>query len=308
MKLDAAAFRSELEQRLDIRAAGDEAALQLDRERVVADRLLARLVRIAPGRWSVTGPFALDLKFNHCSRLARPIEIEWRVDRYEGFQEIPVLLQGENLGDHFQFRLERSGMGMIGRRVFSNFTAHASLAGEPFASVEIALHLRYGEISTEPVHGYDILGFAGIEPDEFSAVLLELRVAEMLQCYAASADDELGLTQAQNLVDLYEVGSRTHFQALSLRDAIDAIFDLSGSGERPLGLPRPGGSAGVSEADAETFYEVAERAGTPTDLDAALDAVAALFDPILVGKVTVGVWDAHRQAWEPGHNGNHRFS
>lgn len=296
--MDAAAFRRELEQRLAIRAAGDEAEFQLDRERIVVDRLLARLVQIAPGKWSVTGPFALDLKFNHCSRLLRPLEIEWRTDFYEGFREAPALLESEDLGDHFEFRLERSGMGVTGRKVVSRFTAHASLAGEPFASAEIVFHLRYGKLSTEPVHSYDIIGFAGIEPVELTAVLLELQVAEMFHGYARSADGELGLISAQNLVDLREVCMRSRFRAVTLRGALDAVFDLKGLDEWPLELPRPGGDDGVSETDEETFCGVAERAGTPTDLDEALDAVAALFDPILVDEVTVGVWDTDLQAWD----------
>lgn len=59
---DATAFRTALEQRLKDRAAGDGAQLARDRKRVAFDRLLARLLTVAEGRWLLKGGFALDLR------------------------------------------------------------------------------------------------------------------------------------------------------------------------------------------------------------------------------------------------------
>jgi hypothetical protein len=58
---DAAAFRMALEQRLRDQAS-DGASLARDRKRVAFDRLLARLVTVAEGRWVLKGGFALDLR------------------------------------------------------------------------------------------------------------------------------------------------------------------------------------------------------------------------------------------------------
>jgi hypothetical protein len=169
MPADAAAFRDRLERHLEDRACGDELALALDRERVVVDRLLARLVDIAPDEWSVTGPFALDLRYLHCARVIRRLEIEWRMGCSSKFHQMPHEMVSHDLGDHFEFRLEQSGMGLMGKSAFSGFDAHAFLAGEFFATVPIVFHLRYGRISIEPMPTYDLLEFAGIDPVEVAA-------------------------------------------------------------------------------------------------------------------------------------------
>jgi hypothetical protein len=59
---DATAFRQALEERLKTRAQGDGARLARDRKRVVFDRLLARLLAVAPGQWLLKGGFALELR------------------------------------------------------------------------------------------------------------------------------------------------------------------------------------------------------------------------------------------------------
>jgi hypothetical protein len=296
---DAAAFRADLEQRLEEGADGDEVALALDRERVVVDRLLPRLLAVAPGQWSVTGPFALDLKFLHCTRVVSMLEIEWRADRWEKFRQAPHEIVDCDIGDFFGFELSQSGMGVTGKQIFNGFDAHAFLAGTLFGTVRIDFHLRYGEISTEPLQTYDLLEFAGIEPVEVPAILLELRVAEML-CKYAKGGGELGIFQMTDLIDLGEIASRTHFQAFTLREAIREIFELHGLQPVPESLPRPV----ADEDEVRTFRGIAERVGASTDHNGIFEEVAALFDPILSGEVTTGVWDAYRRCWVSGRPEN----
>jgi hypothetical protein len=296
---DAGSFRADLERRLEERAGRDKFALALNRERVVVDRLLPRLLAVAPGQWSVTGPFALDLKFLHCTRVISKLEIEWRVDRREKFPLAPYEMADHYLGDFFEFELSRSGMGMTGKELFTGFDAHALLAGDLFETVRIDFHLRYGEISTEPLQTYDLLEFAGMEPVEVPGVLLELRVAEML-CEYVKRGGKLGISQMTDLIDLGEIASRTHFQAFTLREAIREAFELHKLHPVPESLPRP-----VAEEDeVETFRGIAERVGAPTDHEGIFEEVAALFDPILSGEVKMGVWDAYRRCWVSGRPEN----
>jgi hypothetical protein len=295
---DAAAFRADLEQRLEARAGGDDAALALDRERIVVDRLLARLLAVAPEQWSVTGTFALDMKFLHCADALRRLKIEWRAERHEKFRHAPQAMADRDLGDLFEFQLSQAGMGITGKEMFSGFDAHAFLAGTLFATVRIDFHLRYGEISTEPLRTYDLLEFAGIEPVEVPAVLLEIRVAEMLYEYARR-DGNLGIHQAICLIDLGEVVSRTHFHAFTLGVAIRQAFELHNRSV-PESLPSPD----EDEEEVETFRRIADRAGSPTDLNDTFEELAALFDPILSGEVTMGVWDAYQRCWVSGRPEN----
>ena len=297
ISVDAVAFRGRLDQRLEARAGGDERALALDRERVLVDRLLARLVAVAPDEWAVTGPFALDLRYLHCSSVIRKLEIEWRTDCHSGFMQAPEEMVSHDLGDHFEFRLEQSGMGLMGEEIFSSFDAHAFLAGKFFATVSIVFHLRYGKINTESLPTYDLLEFAGLGSVEVPVILFEIRVAEMLHDYINSENSELGISRAEALIDLREVASRTHFRAFTLREAIPRVFKLHETPTVPESLPRPVADGAVSEEDAEMFRGIAERAGAPTDLNETYDEVAALVDPILSGEVETGTWDVDRKRW-----------
>jgi hypothetical protein len=296
---DPVAFRADLEQLLEDRAGGNEVALALDRERIVVDRLLARLLAVAPEQWSVTGPFALDLKFLHCASVISRLKIEWRADRYIMFRQAPQKIVDHDIGDFFEFQLEQAGMGVTGKQVFSGFEAHAFLAGELFGTVRTDFHLRYGEISTEPLLTYDLLEFAGIEPVKVPAILLELRVAEMLHDYT-NDHGNLGISRMVDLINLGEIVSRTHFHAFTLGEAIREIFKLHKTHLVAESLPRPV----ADEDDVETFRGIAERTGSPTDLNATFEEVAALFDPILSGEVTAGVWDAYRGCWVLGRPEN----
>lgn len=294
---DAAVFRRDLERQLEDLGSGDKLALALERKRVVVERLLARLVEVAPGEWSVTGPFALDMKFIHCVRIMPTLEIEWRVDRRSKFDRAFDEIAGRDGGDPFELQLEQGGMGVIGGKIFNSFDVHAFLAGELFETIRIKFHLRYGRISTEVVQTYGLLEFAGIEPVEVDAILLEIRVAEML--YRCSGrDGKLDYPRAEDLVDLGEIASRTHFHALTLSEAIRITFKTHKASSVPESLPRP------SEDGAETFRQVAERAAKPVGFEDMFRSVAALFDPILSGEVTAGVWDAYRQCWVPGRPEN----
>jgi hypothetical protein len=66
-----AAFRRALEQRLLVRSRDRGTSLVRLREAVVFDRLLARLVIAAPGRWVLKGAPALDLRLGQRTRTTK---------------------------------------------------------------------------------------------------------------------------------------------------------------------------------------------------------------------------------------------
>src|SRR3954469_12158610 len=134
---DAATFRQSLEQCLQDRAAGDEARLDRFRRHVVFDRLLARLVDIAPGQWALTGGLALDLRLSAHAGISWQLELEWWGDHLSGFQEAPPEIATRDLGDYFEFEIQLSGRGSTGRGGHIHFEAHASLDGSPFESVSL---------------------------------------------------------------------------------------------------------------------------------------------------------------------------
>lgn len=74
----AGAFRQALEQRLLDRSRTRDVSLIRLRKTVAFDRLLARLVQAAPGRWVLKGALALDFRLGErmCSSFSRSCSVE----------------------------------------------------------------------------------------------------------------------------------------------------------------------------------------------------------------------------------------
>jgi hypothetical protein len=72
---DAVSFRQALEQRLKDQFEGDGSRIVRERKRVAFDRLLARLVAVAPERWLLKGGFALDLRLAVRARTTKDVDI-----------------------------------------------------------------------------------------------------------------------------------------------------------------------------------------------------------------------------------------
>src|SRR5262249_43972355 len=104
---DAAAFRQALEQRLRTRAGGDGARLARDRKRVAFDRLLARLVEVAPERWLLKGGFALDLRLSNRARTTRDVDIDWQAAEDELFDAL-IDAAALDTDDFFAFEVVRT--------------------------------------------------------------------------------------------------------------------------------------------------------------------------------------------------------
>jgi hypothetical protein len=213
-----------LEQRLKDLAAGDGAHLSRDRKRVAFDRLLARLLIVAEGRWLLKGGFALDLRLTARARSTKDVDIEWRAE--EG--ELPDALldaAGLSIGDFFVFAIERAGEpeDLLGGS--HRFRVSTSLAGRPFETFLLDVGLRSDDaVATETLKTDNLLGFAGIEPVEVEAVPLELQVAEKLHAYTRTYEGRRTSTRTKDLVDLVLIAELATLDAAALRREIDVIF------------------------------------------------------------------------------------
>jgi Nucleotidyl transferase AbiEii toxin, Type IV TA system len=291
---DAATFRQALERRLDERTGGDPVRLLHSRTHVACERLLARLLAVAPGQWALTGELALDLRLRGRPMDDRKLDIEWRVDRFSELSEVPVETAEHDAGDFFRFEVEKSGEMVSGRRIGRSFQFHAFIAEEAFETVWVEFTLRYGQLPTEPLSIGDVLEFAGIDPVEVEAVLLEIQVAEMLRSYCGACASGFDPSHATDLLDLSQIAEQASLDAAILREVLDAIFARHND-DLPTGLPSP-----FAEW-AEPFRRIAESAEAPAELDAA----AALLDPVLSGEVTEGAWNAAERRWsDPSGNGH----
>jgi len=280
-----------LEQRLKDRAAGDGARLARDRKRVAFDRLLARLLEVAKGRWLLKGGFALDLRLAARARSTKDVDIEWRAEESELLDTL-LDAAGYDTGDFFVFAIERAGVPEDRLGGSHRFRVSASLAGRPFEAFLLDVGLRSdGAVATETLKTDDLLGFAGIEPVEVEAVPLELQVAEKLHAYTRTYEGRRTSTRTKDLVDLALIAELSTLDAAALRSEIKTIFDFRDTHTAPAALPSP-------PTDWQTpFRRLAEKVGMPADLRTGHHDAAMLLDPILGDEVTAGRWDARQKQW-----------
>jgi hypothetical protein len=290
---DATAFRTALEQRLKDRAAGDGAQLVRDRKRVAFDRLLARLLSVAGGRWLLKGGFALDLRLAARARSTKDVDIEWRAEESELLDTL-LDAAGHDAGDFFVFAIERAGEPEDRDGGSHRFRVSASLAGRPFETFLLDVGFRPDDaISTETLRTDDLLGFAGIQPVEVEAVPLELQVAEKLHAYTRTYKGRRTSTRTKDLVDLALIAELSTLDAAALHHEIETIFNLRKAHAAPDALPPP-------PTDwAAPFRRLAKEIGVPADLREGHRDAAQLVDPILGGKVTAGQWDPSQRQWLP---------
>jgi hypothetical protein len=134
---NAPAFRHALEHRLKSRAAGDGAGLARDRKRVAFDRLLARLLSVAPGQWLLKGGFALDLRLVDRARATKDIDIDWQ-DGRDTLLEALIDASDFDEGDFFTFTIERIDI------------SEDRLGGSHRFRVTASLALQLGSVFGEP--------------------------------------------------------------------------------------------------------------------------------------------------------------
>ena len=185
---DPAAFRQGLEQRLVAHCDGDGARVARERKRVAFDRLLARLVAVAPGQWLLKGGFALDLRLMARARATKDVDIEWR-DEQEDLLDALIDAAGHDQGDFFVFAIERAGVPTDRLGGSQRFRVSVSLAGRPFETFLLDVGFRSdASVTTEKLRTDSFLEFAGIGPVEVDAVSPELQAAEKLHAYTRTYD------------------------------------------------------------------------------------------------------------------------
>lgn len=290
----AQAFRAALDQRLRNEAAASGVSLMRLRKRVAFERLLARLAAAGPGRWVLTGAFALDLRLGLRSRPTKDVDIA-RPDDPEAATADLAAASVVDLGDYFSFDVRRApaGFGPGGFRAL-RYSVASELAGRPFEL--LAIDVALGEtapIEPDRLRAPDVLAFAGIEPPEVPVVALEVHVAEKVHAYTATYGAQgVESTRAKDLVDLVLIGDLVTLDGRRLSEALKATFDLRARQPLPAALPPPPPSWAVP------YARLAREVGLPVGLAAAHTEAAALVDPVLGGGCA-SRWDPRAKGWRP---------
>lgn len=288
---DAVGFRTALEHRLRRRAADAGTALDRLRKEVAYQRLLARLVTVAPtGSWALKGGLALVARLDGRTRATKDADATWRQAR-EALVDVLDDAVDRDLGDFFAFEiaaprpiLAESPEGGL------RFPVVARLADREFERLQLDVNLVPGDprpVETVPLR--DLLAFARIPPPRVPMVRVEQHLAEKLHAYCRSYG-EVGSSRARDLFDMLVIAERIALPSdAAIVEAGRATFALRATGWPPT-VPHPP----ASWAGAWRGY-VRDHGLRWRSLDVAGRALSAFWQPLLASN---GRADG-RQRWDP---------
>ncbi len=284
------AFRTALEQRLLTAAHAADLPVGRLRKLVVFERLLARLLIVAPDRWLLKGALALDLRLGTRSRTTKDMDLA-RQDDEEAATTDLLAAQAIDLGDYFTFAIERTGRldaALEGAAV--RYRVAASLDGRPFE--DVIVDIGFADLITtapETLRGPDLLRFAAIEPIIVPTVPITQHVAEKMHAYTRTYAGERRSSRVKDLIDLVLIRSMLAFDAGSVRQALASTFTQRGTHPLPAVFLVPPTDWGPA------YRRLAREVGLDPDVRTGFALAAAFLDPILAGTVS------DRARWEPLH-------
>src|SRR3954468_9878881 len=153
------------------------------RKTVVFDRLLARLLIVAPGRWHLKGALALDFRLGSGTRATRDMDLGRADDEAATTADFRAA-QAADLGDWFVFAIARTGaLDQLVDGAAVRYRVTAMLAGRPFEQVTVEVSFGSAPPAPDALRGPDLLAFADIAPLTIPALPLERHVAEKVHAY-----------------------------------------------------------------------------------------------------------------------------
>lgn len=286
------AFRTALETRLLSRARESGVSVVRLRKTVVFDRLLARLLVVAPGRWHLKGALALDFRLGPGTRATKDMDLGRDDDEAATTADFRAAA-AIDLNDWFVFAVARTGaLDQLADGAAVRYQVTVTLAGRPFERVTVDVGFGGLPAAPEALRGPDLLAFADIAPLTIPALPLARHVAEKLHAYTRDYGGDRQNTRVKDLIDLALIGGMATFEAGSLLAALEATFAARGLQSLPAALPP------APESWEAPYRTLAHEVGLPPDVATGFRAVAAFLDPLLAGRVDGRArWDAATGLW-----------
>lgn len=287
------AFRQALESRLLARSHATGVSLARLRKLVAFDRLLARLVAVAPDRWILKGGVALDLRLRDRARATMDMDLGRHDNEAAAMQDFRAA-ELIDIGDYFEFTVERSPQPDQARVADAvRYRVHASLDGRAFEWFVVDVGFDESEAQPDMIEALDLLAFADIPPIRVPTLPLCEHVAEKVHAYTRSYSPEgRRSTRVRDLVDLVLMADCCVFLAGDLQAALEATFASRAGQALPTSFPEP------PAVWRPQYRKLADPVGIAADLNVAHRLVAAMLDPILGGRIAEPArWDPAAKEW-----------
>jgi hypothetical protein len=261
---------------------------------MVFDRLLARLLVIAPERWVLKGAVALDFRLGEQARSTIDLDL-YRTENEAAAMRDIIAAQSLDLGDFFTFAIQRTDAldELIDGHAI-RFRVEASLDGRIFErfSLDVGFDQNLA-LPAELLKGPAYFEFAGIAPLEIPTIPIEVHIAEKLHAYTRIYSQGRRSSRSKDLIDLVLISENIELSATALRRAIDATFRSRDTHNVPRAIPEP-------PADWATSYStLATETGLDPELQSGYAAVGRFLNPVLSGALNSPAhWNPESRAWE----------
>ncbi len=269
------------------------------RKAIAFERLLARLLAVAPDRWMLKGALALDFRLGIHARATMDMDLG-RYDDTDAAARDLLAAQEHDLGDYLVFGVERTDrLAALREAMAVRYHVHAELAGRTFEHVTVDIGFGPPPTDRQPQHidhivGPDILAFAEIAPIRIPTLSLEYHIAEKLHAYTRGYGDvgTVQSTRVKDLIDLVVIASTTALSAGHLRTAMMEVFEGHRGHAVPLHLPPPPPSW------RRPYATMAQSVAVDVDLAVGYAHAAAFLNPILSSQVSMtAAWDPLQRRW-----------
>lgn len=254
-----AAFRAAIDTRLRTHAVRTGAPVLVVRRQAALERLMVRLMRVAPGQWALKGGLALDTRFGERARSSMDMDIDHQQGAAAAHEDL-LQAVAHDLGDHFAFvitgkrEIQEGGMWLAER-----YRIECSVGGPLFETLQVDVTVTApAQWEVEPAQRPGLLADVGLGPIEVLLVPLERQIAEKLHAYTRPYNG--GSTRVKDLVDFVVIRLIERVDAKRLHHAIAQTFALRGTHEAPKHLPLPPADWVVA------YRDEAEPVGITTDL------------------------------------------
>ncbi len=287
----AAAFKAALLNRLRERSLKGGPPLATLKKMVAFDRFLARLVRGAPGMWTLKGGLALQWRMGVRARTTKDVDATL-IGNLEEARSRLMHAPSLDLGDWFQFEVGRPRKEATGApEAALRFSINCLLDGRSFDQFpfDVGASDPIGK-NVQEVTGPSLLDFAEIAPATVPCYPLDSQIAEKLHAYTRQYSGG-GSSRVKDLVDILLIASLGSLDSQSLIRAIGETFRARGTHPLPRDLPDPPG--GWSSTYRKMVRQL--NLGWPT-LEEAAEAAARFLNPVLQGTAT-GKWDPGTWQW-----------
>jgi hypothetical protein len=289
------AFKQALEQRLRTSAASG-AEFARNRQLLVFDRFLARIVAVLGDAATLKGGLALELRLER-ARTTKDVDLRM-TGSPDGLLAKLQETARRDAGDFMTFEvgpdddhpdIRNDGAQYDGLR----FRAECKLAGKLYGQ-QFGVDLMFGDpILGEPeiVVANDVLAFAGIAPPTLRVYPIETHIAEKLHAYTMPRARPNSRIKDLPDIALLATAQARALDAKRLRAALEQTFTFRKTHALPAMLPDP------LPAWLTPYAAMAreDQLAWPT-LDAVTKAAKAFLDPVLAGNLDA-VWSPASWTW-----------